>query len=75
MNSVKSIIAIAFLGIALTSCSSSTHGTSTPIDSTNLNGTAPAIYNKGDNPADDTNKTNVGDTGTKANNVHNTPAK
>ncbi len=47
-------------------------GNSTPIDSTNVNGTAPATYG-GDNPANDTlPKNNVGDTGTKANNVHNT---
>jgi hypothetical protein len=50
------------------------NGRSTPIDSTNVNGTAPATYG-GNNPANDqkdSNRTNVNDTGTKANNVHNT---
>ena len=42
-----------------------------PIDSTNVSGTAPVEY-KPKNPADDTLPiTNYGDTGTKANNVHN----
>jgi hypothetical protein len=51
------------------------HGTSTAIDSTNVSGTAPAVYG-GHNPQDDTlPKTNVDDTATKADNVHNTGYK
>lgn len=46
------------------------NGHSTPIDSTNVNGTAPATYGPED-PKNDTAKTNVNDTGTNANNVHN----
>ena len=46
-------------------------GASTRIDSTNVNGTAPATYG-GNNPANDTtSKVNANDTGTKANNIHN----
>ncbi|MES2702071.1 MAG: hypothetical protein V4649_05500 [Bacteroidota bacterium] len=69
------IVAIAIC--ALSSCSNTggDHGSSTPIDSTNVNGTAPATYG-GNNPANDqnadSNRSNVNDTGTKANNVHNT---
>lgn len=44
-------------------------GTSTPIDSSNVYGEAPAQYN-GNNPARDS-ITNRSDTGTKADNVHN----
>lgn len=70
------LIAIALSSsILFASCNASNGnntGNSTPIDSTNLNGTAPAVYGP-DNPANDTlPKNNVGDTGTKANNVHNT---
>jgi len=58
---------------AIVSCNNNNTGHSTPIDSTNLNGTAPATYAP-NNPANDqdTNKTNLNDTGTKANNVHHT---
>ena len=43
----------------------------TPVDTTNVSGRAPVEY-KARNPADDTLPiTNYGDTGTKANNVHN----
>ena len=46
-------------------------GSGTPIDTTNVKGTAPATYG-GDNPANDTaSKANANDTGTKANNIHN----
>ena len=66
-----------FVAVAtLSSCSNNNphdNGTSTPIDSTNVNGTAPATYGP-NNPANDTaSKVNMDDTGTKANNVHNTP--
>jgi len=58
---------------ALVSCNNNNTGHSTPIDSTNLNGTAPATYAPNDPANDqDTNKTNLNDTGTKANNVHHT---
>lgn len=44
---------------------------STPIDSTNVDGTAPATYAP-DNPRNDSaSKANMNDTGTNANNVHN----
>jgi hypothetical protein len=56
---------------ALSSCSNNNgnQGRSTPIDSTNLNGTAPATYD-GDNPANDadTNYKNSNDTGTRLSN-------
>ena len=72
------IAIIALTTIFATSCSSndaSDQGKSTPIDSTNVNGTAPATYG-GNNPANDqnadSNRSNVNDTGTKADNVHNT---
>ena len=49
------------------------NGTSVPIDSTNTKGSAPAAYGANDPGRDkDSNRTNVNDTGTKANNVHNT---
>ena len=48
-------------------------GHSTPIDSSNVKGSPAATYGA-NNPASDetdSNRTNVNDTGTKANNVHN----
>jgi hypothetical protein len=69
----KGIFALTIL-FAAASCGNvnNTQGNSTPIDSTNVKGAAPATYGP-DNPANDkdTNRTNVNDTGTKANNVHN----
>ncbi|MDR3681709.1 MAG: hypothetical protein P4L41_17200 [Flavipsychrobacter sp.] len=70
------LLSIALLSTVLfTSCETRTGnntGNSNAIDSTNLNGTAPATYGP-DNPANDTlPKNNVGDTGTKANTVHHT---
>jgi len=76
MNTLKFAITVLSISILAGSCvsrSENRNGVSTPIDSTNVNGTAPATYG-GDNPANegaDTNKTNINDTGTKANNVHN----
>ena len=56
--------------LLLFSCQSNNdnRGTSTPIDSTNDQGTAPAVYG-GDNPANDqdTNYQNSSDTGTRIN--------
>jgi hypothetical protein len=69
----KNILALAaFLCLAiLSSCSNGTEnqGSSTPIDSTNLHGTAPATYD-GDNPANDADTTyrNSNDTGTRISN-------
>ncbi|RYZ49786.1 MAG: hypothetical protein EOP49_15450 [Sphingobacteriales bacterium] len=66
----SSLITVLFAsGILLTSCGSGggeDTGRSTPIDSTNLNGTAPATYG-GENPANyaDTNLVNSNDTGTR----------
>jgi hypothetical protein len=51
------------------------HGTSVPIDSSNVNGAAPASYGPQNPTADTMPKTNVDDTATKANNVHNTGYK
>lgn len=51
------------------------HGTSEPIDSTNVSGKAPASYGAQDPTKDTLPKTNVDDTATKANNVHNTGYK
>ncbi len=63
------VLAISF---ALVSCGTNgpNHGDSTPIDSTNVYGSAPAKYG-GNDPAKDTdNRNNVNDTGTKANTLH-----
>ena len=70
MKVINSILLIFAIGFA--SCNGS-EGHSTPIDSTNVKGTAPATYGA-NNPANDqdTNKTNINDTGTKADNVHRT---
>lgn len=67
---MRLILLITILSLA--SCMSNEaedQGKSTPIDSTNLNGTAPATYG-GDNPANDqdTNYVNSNDTGTKVSN-------
>jgi hypothetical protein len=76
MNTIKLALGICFISLITLSCtsrSSERNGVATPIDSTNVNGTAPATYG-GNNPANDetdTNKNNYGDTGTKANNIHN----
>ncbi len=66
---------VLFSTVLFASCETRTGnntGNSNPIDSTNLNGTAPATYGP-DNPTNDTlPKNNVDDTGTKANTVHHT---
>jgi hypothetical protein len=70
MNFRKISFAMAIAAFSLTSCvDGEDKGHSTPIDSTNLNGTAPATYNA-DNPANeqDTNYINANDTGTKVSN-------
>jgi hypothetical protein len=76
MNKLRIAIALAFSLIVLGACTDQgeRQGSSTPIDSTNMNGTAPATYG-GDDPANlqDTNRTNVGDIGTNAANAANTP--
>ena len=75
MKTIKSVFFLVAVILFAASCGNegANRGASTPIDSTNVNGTAPATYG-GNNPANDqkdTNKTNINDTGTKANNVHN----
>ncbi len=76
MRTIKCLALALSALVLITSCGNNPEnmGNSTPIDSTNVSGAAPATYG-GDNPAidPDSNRTNVGDTGTKANNVHNTP--
>lgn len=71
MNFRKELIAFALTGLIFASCGGQgeDRGTSTPIDSTNLNGTQPAVYG-GDNPANDqdTNYANSNDTGTRISN-------
>ncbi len=65
-------VVLLVIGLAISSCGNNgqNKGASTPIDSTNVNGTPPATYG-GDNPTKDTNLINADDTGTKANNIHN----
>ena len=76
MKTIKYIAVICGVSLFLVSCNDNNPGSSTPIDSTNVNGTAPATYG-GNDPAKDTasdvSHNNTNDTGTKANNVHNTP--
>jgi len=74
MSDIKITVLLLSIILLATSCGSNgaNQGTSTPIDSTNVKGSAPATYG-GNNPANDqtdTNKTNINDTGTKANNIH-----
>jgi hypothetical protein len=78
MKKTKSTILIIGISISLFSCGNSDNsaknmGASTPIDSSNVKGTAGATYG-GNNPANDqrdSNRSNTNDTGTKANNIHN----
>jgi len=75
MKTIKSVFFALAVVLFAASCGNegANRGESTPIDSTNVKGAAPATYG-GNNPANDqkdTNKTNINDTGTKANNVHN----
>lgn len=73
MNTLKTVIAALALSFSLVSCTDqgAQQGESTPIDSTNTEGTAPATYG-GDDPADDAQKqVNANDTGTKATNTSN----
>jgi hypothetical protein len=73
MNTLKTVIAALIFSCSIMSCmdQGAQQGESTPIDSTNIEGTAPATYG-GDDPADDAQKqTNTGDTGTKATNTSN----
>lgn len=74
MNTAKGLI-LLFLVTAAMACEPNKGeniGHSTPIDSTNVNGTAAATYGP-DDPAykPDSNYNNVNDTGTNAGNVHN----
>jgi hypothetical protein len=70
------ILAVCFsIMLCLSACGNNgaNTGHSTPIDSSNVKGAAPATYG-GNDPASeqgDTNKTNIKDTGTKASNLHN----
>ena len=65
----KALISFVLAGFIFASCGgenqAENRATSTPIDSTTLNGTEPAVYG-GDNPANDqdTNYANSSDTGT-----------
>jgi hypothetical protein len=76
MRSVKLSFFTIVISLAVVSCGNdgANRGASTPIDSTNVKGAAPATYG-GNNPANDenpdSNRSNTNDTGTKANNVHN----
>ena len=71
MTTVK-ILILAISIAAFTSCGNSEPGQSTPIDSSNVNGAPGATYGPIDPKIDpDSNRTNVGDTGTNAGNVHN----
>ena len=73
MKAIKISLIAACVSVLVTSCGNDAANkvSSTPIDSTNVNGTAPATYGAS-NPANDTaSKVNANDTGTKANNVHN----
>jgi hypothetical protein len=71
----KAIVLIAF-PLLTQSCGPNNTNTetsrSTPIDSTNVNGTAPATKGPDDPTSDsrDSNRNNTNDTGTNANNVH-----
>ena len=74
MKAIKTVVLIAAISLLAASCGNGT-GSSTPIDSTNVKGTAPATYGA-NNPANDerdSNRNNTNDTGTNAKNVHNTP--
>jgi hypothetical protein len=75
MKSLRIIIAIICTSLFVFSCADQGDemGKSTPIDSTNVNGTAPATYG-GDDPANDqdTNRTNANDTGSDPSNLSNT---
>jgi hypothetical protein len=70
-NFRKIILFITFLSCGPNNTNTET-GRSSPIDSTNVNGTAPATHGPDDaaNDSKDSNRGNVNDTGTKANNVH-----
>jgi hypothetical protein len=73
MNILKTAILAFPMSLFVLSCTDqgAQQGESTPIDSTNTQGTAPATYG-GDDPADDhINRENTDDTGTKAHNVTN----
>jgi len=69
------IVKILALGVSIaffTACGNSEPGQSTPIDSSNVKGAPAATYGPQDPRIDpDSNRTNVGDTGTNAGNVHN----
>ena len=74
MRYIKIATLLISILVATISCGNNgaNQGASTPIDSTNVKSAAPATYG-GNNPANDqtdTNKTNINDTGTKANNIH-----
>ena len=73
MKILTLVIAVLSVGFLATSCVSnhgSKNGSETPIDSTDVHGTAPAQYG-GENPATDTGKVvNYKDTGTTANTVN-----
>ena len=73
---MKKLIFAMCISLSVASCGNNPQniGSSTPIDSSNVKGYAPATYGP-NNPANDerdSNRSNTNDTGTKANNVHNT---
>ena len=74
MKALRNYAVLIILSILSLSCGNANdEGRSTPIDSTNVKGTAPATYG-GDDPANvaDTNRTNINDTGTTPANTTNT---
>ena len=73
---MKKYVWIALSTLALAACNSHhDEGKSTPIDSTNVNGAAPAKYEPQKPTYDTAHKNNLNDTGTKASNVHNAGTK
>jgi len=66
---MRYILTVLTIALFIGCNSDADKGHSTPIDSTNLNGTAPATYSA-ENPANaqDTNYVNSTDTGTKVSN-------
>ena len=69
MNILKLSFFTICIAATIVSCSDNNKGHSTSIDSTNVNGTAPAVYAP-NNPANDKDSNFVSDTGAKATNLH-----
>ncbi len=75
MKAIRPSVLIIAMSVLAASCGNNpqNEGHSTPIDSSNVKGSAPATYGPNDPARDqmDSNRSNANDTGTKANNVHN----